>query len=305
MKATAFEYRFRFWIHAAIFVLGFFAPWLLIAGITDVSGFTTHTTWLVLASLLARTGLLNFDAATLAILAMGILFTGLGAWLRTWGAAYVGASIVQSATMHGGALLADGPYRRTRNPLYLGTLLHAIGISVVMPPSGAIFTIVADLDIPVTPRVGRRTLSRSPLRRTVHGLQIGSAAVSSVAQAVGSLRREAAALGAGDPQRGLRDRRLSYSGDLRLEIQRAAAAPGNPHLAGNLAGSTRASAAGHHKVHRTHLARACKHEGRSCDAERVAVSGLRVVRGGELTSWAERSRPWRPWPRGTSPRSWP
>jgi protein-S-isoprenylcysteine O-methyltransferase Ste14 len=143
MKATAFEYRFRFWIHAAIFVLGFFAPWLLIAGITDVSGFTTHTTWLVLASLLARTGLLNFDAATLAILAMGILFTGLGAWLRTWGAAYVGASIVQSATMHGGALLADGPYRRTRNPLYLGTLLHAIGISVVMPPSGAIFTIVA------------------------------------------------------------------------------------------------------------------------------------------------------------------
>jgi protein-S-isoprenylcysteine O-methyltransferase Ste14 len=143
MQATPFEYRFRFWIHASIFVLGFFSPWLLIAGITDVPGFTTRTTWLVLSALLARTGLLNFGASTLAILALGILFAGLGAWLRTWGSAYVGASIVQSTSMHGNSLLADGPYRRTRNPLYLGTLLHAIGISIVMPPSGAIFTIVA------------------------------------------------------------------------------------------------------------------------------------------------------------------
>jgi hypothetical protein len=43
--------------------------------------------------------------------------------------------------MHGEAMLADGPYRRTRNPLYLGTLLHTIGISIVMPPSGAVFAI--------------------------------------------------------------------------------------------------------------------------------------------------------------------
>jgi protein-S-isoprenylcysteine O-methyltransferase Ste14 len=44
--------------------------------------------------------------------------------------------------MHGETMLADGPYRRTRNPLYLGTLLHVIGLAILMPPSGAIFCIV-------------------------------------------------------------------------------------------------------------------------------------------------------------------
>jgi protein-S-isoprenylcysteine O-methyltransferase Ste14 len=39
-------------------------------------------------------------------------------------------------------MLADGSYRRTRNPLYLGTILHTIGLSILMPPSGAVFCIV-------------------------------------------------------------------------------------------------------------------------------------------------------------------
>jgi hypothetical protein len=38
-------------------------------------------------------------------------------------------------------MLADGPYRRTRNPLYLGTLLHTIGLAILMTPSGAILAI--------------------------------------------------------------------------------------------------------------------------------------------------------------------
>ena len=45
--------------------------------------------------------------------------------------------------MKGGTLLSDGPFRRTRNPLYLGTLLHTIGILLLMPPAGALFTIAA------------------------------------------------------------------------------------------------------------------------------------------------------------------
>ncbi len=44
--------------------------------------------------------------------------------------------------MHGEAMLADGPYRRTRNPLYLGTLLHTLGVTILMPPSGAVFAMV-------------------------------------------------------------------------------------------------------------------------------------------------------------------
>jgi hypothetical protein len=43
--------------------------------------------------------------------------------------------------MHGEMMLADGPYRRTRNPLYLGTILHIFGLAILMPPSGAIFCV--------------------------------------------------------------------------------------------------------------------------------------------------------------------
>jgi hypothetical protein len=43
--------------------------------------------------------------------------------------------------MHGETMLADGPYRRTRNPLYLGTILHIVGLAILMPPSGAIFCV--------------------------------------------------------------------------------------------------------------------------------------------------------------------
>lgn len=146
MQATRFEYHFRFAIHGILYVLGFWAPWLLIPGMADVPGFTDRSVWLVAASAMARQGWLTFGAATVVLLLVALLFTGLGAWLRLWGSAYVGSGVVYSPAMHGeGAdgrgMLTDGPYRRTRNPLYLGTLLHTFGVAVLMPPSGAIFAV--------------------------------------------------------------------------------------------------------------------------------------------------------------------
>jgi protein-S-isoprenylcysteine O-methyltransferase Ste14 len=141
MQATGFEYRFRFIIHAVIYILGFTAPWLFIPALADVPGFATKSTWLIVSSAISKQGWLAFGAATIVLLALALLFTALGAWLRVWGSAYVGSSIVKSPTMHGTAMLADGPFRRTRNPLYLGTLLHTIGVSILMPPSGAIFAV--------------------------------------------------------------------------------------------------------------------------------------------------------------------
>lgn len=67
---------------------------------------------------------------------------GLGAFWRTWGSAYLGASVVQDRRLHAERLVADGPYRRTRNPLYFGNLLFALGLAaVVNPVTGAIFVI--------------------------------------------------------------------------------------------------------------------------------------------------------------------
>jgi protein-S-isoprenylcysteine O-methyltransferase Ste14 len=142
MQATRFEYRFRFIIHTLIYLLGFTAPWLFLQSLKGVPGFTTSSTWLVISTELTKQGWLAFDAATVTLLLLALLLTGLGAWLRIWGAAYVGSNIVKSPTMHSEAMLADGPYRRTRNPLYLGTLLHTLGITILMPPSGAVFAVV-------------------------------------------------------------------------------------------------------------------------------------------------------------------
>ncbi len=141
MQASRFEYRFRFAIHAIIFILGFTTPWLYIPALADVPGFSSRSTWLITASMLSRQGWLTFSAATVVLLILMLIFTALGAIMRLWGSAYVGSSIVKSPTMHGAAMLADGPFRRTRNPLYLGTLLHTFGLAILMPPSGTLFTI--------------------------------------------------------------------------------------------------------------------------------------------------------------------
>jgi protein-S-isoprenylcysteine O-methyltransferase Ste14 len=136
VKATAFEFRFRFLIHALLYTLGFAVPWNL-AWHIDPSGANPHV-WGILAARLA----LGTATAFNLLLLLGILFASLGAFLRTWGAAYLGAGVVQSQSMHGNAVLADGPYRHLRNPLYLGTFLHTFALALLMPPSGAVFTIV-------------------------------------------------------------------------------------------------------------------------------------------------------------------
>jgi protein-S-isoprenylcysteine O-methyltransferase Ste14 len=140
MRATPFEYRFRFWIHMVLFVVGFVAPWNL-AWRIDPSGPNAHV-WGVLASALAGTGALSIIAAFNVLLLLAIACAAAGAWLRTWGSAYLGDGVVQARGMHGSAVVADGPYRHLRNPLYLGTWLHTLALALLMPPSGAVFAVL-------------------------------------------------------------------------------------------------------------------------------------------------------------------
>jgi len=140
MKATALEFRIRFLLHAVIYALGFMVPWDAVWHV-DPTGPNAHT-WGVLAALLSKYGLANIGLAFDILLVVGIVFAVLGAGLRTWGAAYLGSSIVKDAGMHGDRVVADGPYRRLRNPLYVGTFLHTFALALLMPPSGAVFCIV-------------------------------------------------------------------------------------------------------------------------------------------------------------------
>ncbi|HEX4006161.1 MAG TPA: isoprenylcysteine carboxylmethyltransferase family protein [Acidobacteriaceae bacterium] len=138
MKATVFEFRFRVWIIVSLYCLGFYAPWTRFG---DVAPDTTA--WLALSTTLARWNWLPLDQVTLLVTSLAIFFGVAGAALRFWGTAYLGASIVHSGAIHADRVMAAGPYRHLRNPLYFGSMLFALSVSILMPPSGAVFFLVA------------------------------------------------------------------------------------------------------------------------------------------------------------------
>ncbi len=139
-------FRYRYALHLIIYTLGFFAPWNF-AFHLDASGPNAHL-WGILAVQLVRLGMANYLINTQILLVLAILFALTGAILRTWGTAYVGAQVVASSAMHtaetpaaSSGLLQDGPYAHLRNPLYLGTFLHTCGLVLLMPLTGAVFTL--------------------------------------------------------------------------------------------------------------------------------------------------------------------
>jgi protein-S-isoprenylcysteine O-methyltransferase Ste14 len=140
MKASALEFRLRFWIIVVIYVLGFVAPWDLWLHL-DGTGPNTHV-WARLAVMLSRGGIMSITAAFNALLIAAIVCAGLGAWLRTWGSAYLTVDVMSDASMRGDCVVADGPYRYVRNPLYLGNWIHTLALALLMPASGAIFTLL-------------------------------------------------------------------------------------------------------------------------------------------------------------------
>jgi protein-S-isoprenylcysteine O-methyltransferase Ste14 len=137
MKATQFEFRYRLWIGFFIYFMGFWAPWLRFG--KNAGG--VSTAWLQLSGELGR--VLPLETASLVVTILAVLLLVAGAALRVLGTAYLGASIVTSGAMHANTVLAAGPFRHLRNPLYLGSFLAALAVAVLMPPSGAIFFVLA------------------------------------------------------------------------------------------------------------------------------------------------------------------
>jgi protein-S-isoprenylcysteine O-methyltransferase Ste14 len=135
MRASTFEFKYRFWFIGLIYWTGFF---------------------------LYRVDHVNFGVGLLRRLAPGldpdsargvlwlrvIFFTGallvfFAAMLRTWGTAYLRTEVVHDAGLHSEALVADGPFRYVRNPIYLANFPMAAGVGVMASLFGWIFLVVA------------------------------------------------------------------------------------------------------------------------------------------------------------------
>jgi protein-S-isoprenylcysteine O-methyltransferase Ste14 len=125
------------WIQIVIVVIGFWAPWI---GMFDLGRRISTLEWLALE--ISRSGLVRFTYATPLVIVAGALAAALGALFRVWGAAYLGYTTVHHAEMQAGGVMAAGPYRHLRNPLYIGGWFMMAAISLLMPPSGALFTMV-------------------------------------------------------------------------------------------------------------------------------------------------------------------
>jgi len=138
VQASRFEFRFRLWISVAIYLLGFWAPWLRF---NSFPGQITST-WLELSGQLSH--LLPLETATIVVTSAAILFATAGTIFRICGTAYIGSGVVKSGEMHARDVVASGPYRYLRNPLYFGSFLFALAVAILMPPSGAIFVLAAN-----------------------------------------------------------------------------------------------------------------------------------------------------------------
>jgi len=131
MKATDWEFKNRALAFGLIFALAF-----ALYSVDRENSTAGLAAWLAVplgmqADLMAR---LLFGFAALLLVAAALI--------RTWASAYLHANVVYAARVKTEWLVADGPYRHVRNPLYLGNVLMAVGMGAMMSRSG-FFVVVA------------------------------------------------------------------------------------------------------------------------------------------------------------------
>lgn len=135
-SASEIEYNNRFWVIGLIFGLTFWGCAFL-----DRSNLAE---WLVqtLRPSLNRDSM-DYRYQIQGVFVAGSMLVFIAALLRTWATAYLDSSIVHDAPMHSEQLVAGGPYRFVRNPLYLAVILLSAGLTPMASRLGAVFMVAA------------------------------------------------------------------------------------------------------------------------------------------------------------------
>ncbi len=130
MRATGFEFRHRFWFIFLLFWAAFAAYGIdhRSAGVALVLLFGPVT-----------------GAALHGIFGLAAVLIGIAALVRTWAAAYLQSERVHDANLRTEGVVADGPYRHLRNPLYFGNLLLAVGMGLMASRLGFLILVVGHL----------------------------------------------------------------------------------------------------------------------------------------------------------------
>ena len=133
-QATKAEFENRFWIIGGVFSIGFVlyafdhvnAAEALARLMVGPAGMSSSRAGYVIRAI--------FAAASLTVTAAALL--------RSWAEAYLKSSVVHDSALHSESLVADGPYRYVRNPLYLGNILLAAGMGTMASRAGFFFILI-------------------------------------------------------------------------------------------------------------------------------------------------------------------
>jgi protein-S-isoprenylcysteine O-methyltransferase Ste14 len=87
----------------------------------------------------------HVDAESVArlVFALAAVILAAAALLRTWASAYLHAGVVYASEIKTEQLVADGPYRLVRNPLYFANILLALGMGLLMSRAGFVVSLVS------------------------------------------------------------------------------------------------------------------------------------------------------------------
>jgi protein-S-isoprenylcysteine O-methyltransferase Ste14 len=129
-------YRYRALTIGGVYVAAFFIGPL----ISVIAG------WPVVP-LLVVLGAPHGPIAVRALLVLAVLLAATCWALRTWGSAYLRPATVWSPDALDDRLIVAGPFRFVRNPLYLGNVLLALGMSLYATPLGAILVIIGNVAV--------------------------------------------------------------------------------------------------------------------------------------------------------------
>jgi protein-S-isoprenylcysteine O-methyltransferase Ste14 len=129
MRATQWEFRNRTWLFLAIFCVGLSCYW-----------FDRHNSGDLIAAWLqdrvVHFGPTRQPDVVRVIFLLAAIVVSIGATIRTWAGAYIRANVLQDSKVRTEKLVADGPFRYTRNPLYLGIMIGVFGAGAMCSPAG-------------------------------------------------------------------------------------------------------------------------------------------------------------------------
>jgi len=134
VRATNWEFKNRATVFGLIFGLAFSLYFL-----------DPKNSAAAVANWLEATRGMNANLIARLMLLFAVFLLVIAALLRTWASSYLNAKIVYASEVKTESLVADGPYRGVRNPLYFANILLAIGLGAMMSRIGFFLGIIAML----------------------------------------------------------------------------------------------------------------------------------------------------------------